>query len=218
MRRVRRSFNLGNISPNIFKALCALVLALSLVLLVDARLRPAVRAVAVNRAQSLAVRTVGESVESFISENSGQYADMITVTYDSSGKAVSMSLNASEVNLFKSKLIRAVDAALEENSRFNVKIPLGAVTGSEVFAGAGPEIPVTVRMTGSARAEITDEFSSAGINQTRHRVMLHVECSIYVFLGGNEEATVFSDDYCIAENLIVGTVPQTAINIDIPQK
>ena len=39
-----------------------------------------------------------------------------------------------------------------------MKIPLGAVTGSEVFAGMGPEIPVTVRMTGGAEAQITDEL------------------------------------------------------------
>ena len=38
----------------------------------------------------------------------------------------------------------------KENTKFTVKIPLGEITGSEVFAGAGPEIPVTVRMTGGA--------------------------------------------------------------------
>ena len=104
------------------------------------------------------------------------------------------------------------------SAKFVVKIPLGAVTGSEVFAGMGPEIPVTVRMTGGAEAQITDEFTSAGINQTRHRVMLKVECSVYVFLGGNEGAANFSDEYCIAENIVVGTVPQTAVTIDIPQR
>ena len=114
-----------------------------------------------------------------------------------------MSLNAASVNLFKSRLVRAVDEALEENAKFVVKIPLGAVTG---------------RMTGGAEAQITDEFISAGINQTRHRVMLKVECSVYVFLGGNEGTANFSDEYCIAENIVVGTVPQTAVTIDIPQR
>lgn len=136
----------------------------------------------------------------------------------SGGKVNSMSLNAASVNLFKSRLVRAVDEALEENARFTVRIPLGSVTGSEVFAGAGPEIPVTVRMTGGASAQITDEFTSAGINQTRYRVMLKVECSVYVFLGGDEDAAEFSDEYCIAENIVIGSVPQTAVTIDIPQR
>lgn len=149
----------------------------------DARLRPAVRNIAMTRAKSLAVRTVGSSIEKFISENPEDCAALVSVS-GSGGKVNSMSLNAASVNLFKSRLVRAVDEALEENARFTVKIPLGSVTGSEVFAGAGPEIPVTVRMTGGASAQITDEFTSAGINQTRHRVMLRVECSVYVFWAG----------------------------------
>ncbi len=169
------------------------------------------------RAKSLAVRTVGESIEKFISENPEECSALISVG-SNDGKIGSMSLNAASVNLFKSRFVRAVDEALEENAKFVVKIPLGAVTGSEVFAGMGPEIPVTVRMTGGAEAQITDEFTSAGINQTRHRVMLKVECSVYVFLGGNEGTANFSDEYCIAENIVVGTVPQTAVTIDIPQR
>lgn len=197
--------------------MCAFMLAVCLVLVADARLRPAVRSIAVTRAKSLAVRTVGESIENFIAENSEECSALVSVS-SNDGKITSMSLNAALVNLFKSRLVRAVDEALEENARFTLKIPLGEVTGSEVFAGMGPEIPVTVRMTGGAEAKITDEFTPAGINQTRHRVMLSVECSVYVFLGGKEGTANFSDEYCIAENIVVGTVPQTAVTIDIPQR
>lgn len=197
--------------------MCAFTLAVCLVLACDARLRPAVRSIAVTRAKSLAVRTVGESIEKFIAENSEECSALVSVG-SVDGTITSMSLNAASVNLFKSRLVRAVDEALEENARFTVKIPLGEVTGSEVFAGMGPEIPVTVCMTGGAKAQITDEFTSAGINQTRHRIMLSVECSVYVFLGGQEGTANFSDEYCIAENIVVGTVPQTAVTIDIPQR
>lgn len=216
MRRMRR-FNIRTLPRGAFRALCAFTLAVCLVLVVDARLRPAVRNIAMTRAKSLSVRTVGESIEKFISENPEECSALMSVG-SNDGKIGSMSINAASVNLFKSRLVRAVDEALEENAKFVVKIPLGAVTGSEVFAGMGPEIPVTVRMTGGAEAQITDEFTSAGINQTRHRVMLKVECSVYVFLGGNEGAANFSDEYCIAENIVVGTVPQTAVAIDIPQR
>lgn len=192
MRRMRR-FNIRTLPRGAFRALCAFTLAVCLVLVVDARLRPAVRNIAMTRAKSLAVRTVGESIEKFISENPEECSALISVG-SNDGKIGSMSLNAASVNLFKSRLVRAVDEALEENAKFVVKIPLGA------------------------EAQITDEFISAGINQTCHRVMLKVECSVYVFLGGNEGAANFSDEYCIAENIVVGTVPQTAVTIDIPQR
>ena len=148
MRRIRR-LNIRTLPRGAFKALCAFTLALCTVLIFDARLRPAVRNIAMTRAKSLAVRTVGNSIEKFISENPEDCAALVSVS-GSGGKVNSMSLNAASVNLFKSRLVRAVDEALEENARFTVRIPLGSVMGSEVFAGAGPEIPVTVRMTGGA--------------------------------------------------------------------
>ena len=69
------------------------------------------------RAKSLAVRTVGESIEKFISENPEECSALISVG-SNDGKIGSMSLNAASVNLFKSRLVRAVDEALEENAKF----------------------------------------------------------------------------------------------------
>lgn len=217
MRRFRRYTAFHRFSPPLLRTFCVVALVLSLVLLADARLRPAVRSVAMTRAQSFAVRTVGESVENFICENSTLCSSVANISsYSGTPSAFSVDTNA--VNILKSRVVRKIDETLEENCRFKLKIPVGTLTGSELFSGNGPEIPVSVQMTGSARAEITDTFVSAGINQTRHRIMLKIECDIYVFLGGSESTTKFEDEYCIAENIIIGEVPQTAVNIDIPQK
>lgn len=217
MRRFRRYTAFHSLSPIRFRIICVAVLGILLVLLADARLRPAVRTVAMTRAQSFAVRIVGESVENFICENSELCSSVANIS-SYSGTPYAFSVDANAVNLLKSRVVRNIDETLEENRRFKLKIPMGAVTGSELFSGNGPDIPVSVQMTGSARAKITDTFVSAGINQTRHRIMLKVECDIYVFLGGSEGTVTFEDEYCIAENIIIGEVPQTAVNIDIPQK
>ena len=164
MRRIRR-LNIRTLPRGAFKALCAFTLAFCTVLVFDARLRPAVRNIAMTRAKSLAVRTVGSSIEKFISENPEDCAALVSVS-GSGGKVNSMSLNAASVNLFKSRLVRAVDEALEENARFTVKIPLGSVTGSEVFAGAGPEIPVTVRIL--YRREYCYRLRSSDGGDNRH--------------------------------------------------
>lgn len=85
------------------RALCAFTLAICLVLVVDARLRPAVRNIAMTRAKSLAVRTVGESIEKFISENPEECSALVSVG-SNDGKIGSMSLNAASVNLFSPAL------------------------------------------------------------------------------------------------------------------
>ena len=55
------------------------------------------------RAKSLAVRTVGESIEKFISENPEECSALISAG-SNDGKIGSMSINAASVNLFKSPL------------------------------------------------------------------------------------------------------------------
>lgn len=92
MRRMRR-FNIRTLPRGAFRALCAFTLAVCLVLVVDARLRPAVRNIAMTRAKSLAVRTVGESIEKFISENPEECSALISAG-SNDGKIGSMSINA----------------------------------------------------------------------------------------------------------------------------
>ena len=83
--------------------------------------------IAVSRAKtSPCARSAG--IEKFISENPEECSALISVG-SNDGKIGSMSLNAASVNLFKSRLVRAVDEALRrENTKFTVKIPLGAIT------------------------------------------------------------------------------------------
>ena len=51
--------------------------------------------------------------------------------------------------------------------------------------------------------------SAAGINQTRHQILLHVDVYTGILLPGFTASTKVSNEIAVAETVIVGGVPQT---------
>ena len=62
---------------------------------------------------------------------------------------------------------------------------------------------------GSSEANFHNAFTSAGINQTKHQIILTVDVSVSVLLPGFRTATKVSNSFIVAETVIVGTVPDT---------
>ena len=86
---------------------------------------------------------------------------------------------------------------------------MGSLLPFEPTWARGPELHLRALALGTASAEFESEFTSAGINQTRHRLWLVLSVPVTVLLpGGGEELTVDSR-LCVAETVIVGQVPQT---------
>ena len=66
-----------------------------------------------------------------------------------------------------------------------------------------------MQMVGSATASFRNSFSSAGINQTRHQILLQMDVSVSILLPGFRTSTKVSNEITVAESVIVGAVPQT---------
>ena len=96
-----------------------------------------------------------------------------------------------------------------EDSQLELTVPVGSLLPIEPTWARGPELHLRALALGTASAEFESEFTSAGINQTRHRLWLELSVPVTVLLpGGGEELTVDSR-LCVAETVIVGQVPQT---------
>ena len=62
---------------------------------------------------------------------------------------------------------------------------------------------------GSSSARFENAFSSAGINQTKHQIILNIDVTVSILLPGFTTATKISNAVTVAETIIVGTVPDT---------
>ena len=62
---------------------------------------------------------------------------------------------------------------------------------------------------GSSSAWFENQFADAGINQTRHEIVLHVDVAVSILLPGVTTAARVANAVTVAETVIVGNVPQT---------
>ena len=89
------------------------------------------------------------------------------------------------------------------------KVIIGTLTGSPLLAGRGPKLTVKMETMGTAAAAFRDKFTAAGINQTKHQILLDVDVYVTILLPGITTYTKVSNEVSVAETVIVGSVPQT---------
>ena len=78
----------------------------------------------------------------------------------------------------------------------------------QLLHGRGPEIPVRITLTGNITADFTSNFESAGINQTKHQIVMELNIHIYTYLSGAKAGADLTSSVPIAETVIVGETPQ----------
>ena len=183
-----------------------LILLLVGAALIVVRLRPMVTRLTESRTTNRVNRIVADAVSDAVA--SGQVA-LITFEKDSSGKVSALRSNMPEFNRLQSLISDAVLDRLSEMTSSDLAIPLGSLTGSNLLAGRGPYIHVRTQSVGSATAKLRNALTAAGINQTKHQVLLDVEVYVTVLLPGFATSVKVNNELCVAETVIVGNVPQT---------
>ena len=98
--------------------------------------------------------------------------------------------------------------ALEGVDVSQIQIPLGSLLDFDLVWGLGPTMKVHAMTVGTVEGEFSSEFSSAGVNQTLHKISLDLEVPLTLMLPGGAVETVCRTSVPVAETVIVGQVPQ----------
>lgn len=83
-----------------------------------------------------------------------------------------------------------------------------------MLAGRGPGVPIKISTMGNVITDLRSEFTAQGINQTLHRVYLQVECQVSILTPYNNISEKIANQVLIAENVIVGKIPNTYYNLN----
>ena len=84
----------------------------------------------------------------------------------------------------------------------------------KLLAGHGPTIHIKISSIGNVKTDLKSEFSAKGINQTLHRVYLQVDCEVSILTPFNNITKRITNQVLIAENVIVGHIPETYYNLE----
>lgn len=191
----------------IFRTVCLLIALLIGVLLADARLRPAIFELAAAEAHSEAARRINSAVEGILMKEGMAYGDIVAVSRSESGAVTGITTDIVKMNLFKSKVTNAVDRSFSVDEAVEVTVPFGSATGIALFSGWGPCIKVKMRAVAVTESDFDNVFETAGINQTQHSVMLSLSTKIVLTLSGRRITKTLETSFCVAQTVIVGTVP-----------
>ena len=187
------------------------VLALTLALLsgFSGVLHRQLEIVAANQAETLLSEAAATALSAAFSDREGLYDGIVRITRGSDGAITSIGTDPGAI----SALSAAFQSKLRETlaSRGEVKIPTGNLTGSAWFTGRGANLTFRTVLSYALVTDIKSEFTSVGINQTLHRVILETTAAVTVLLPGRNATREIVKTFPAAETVIVGRVPDVVL-------
>jgi len=173
--------------------------------------RSLITELAVSDAQDAVVATINNIVKEIMSEEKLAEHGLVTLEENAAGRISAVTTNVAAVNILAADVMEAVVSETSETV-ITVSLPMGNLSGSAVLLNRGPEIPVQVMMLSSSMGGFRSELVSAGINQTRHQILLNLEVELTLLMPWRTIDTTVETEILVSETVIVGDVPDSYLN------
>ena len=198
--------------PIILVIISILLVFILSIILYDKRIYPAVLQVAESSIKADTVECISKtSMELFDEEFN--YDEMIIIDKDNEGNINMIRANTVKPNYLTSRLSIRCNEELQKMGEVGVEVPLGWMTDNSAFYEFGPDINVKIDPIGNMKVSYESKFESAGINQTRHKIYLNVEARVRMKIPLHSKEQVVTCQIPVAETIIVGKTPNTAIDL-----
>jgi sporulation protein YunB len=185
---------------------CALI-GIVLFVWLETSMTPIAISMAEAKVTAIATQALNAAVVDSLDEIT--YDQFISTSYDENGNVSLLQANTARMNSLATQTALAAQEKIAEISSQKVSIPLGSALGIQLLSGKGPNVSVSVVPVGSVTCEFLSEFSSAGINQTRHRLYIKLTASMRVIMPSQSSSVTAITQVPVAETIIVGQVPST---------
>ena len=202
------------IPPALITLAVALIVAATIITLLENKLRPVVAEIAAAQAQNTMTAVVENAVTADLAVRQVGYVDFVTIQRDEGGGITALTTDMARLNLLRAELIASILEALEGVDVSEIQVPLGSLFDLEPLWAKGPAIRARAMTVGTVRAEFDSQLTSAGVNQTLHRIWLEVDVPMTLLLPGGEVEASLHTRLCVAETVIVGKVPDSYLQMD----
>lgn len=202
----------GKLASGIITAASVVILFAVIVKLISA-LEPVMTQMATAGAKNIVTTAINEAVSEHISDGSLSYNGLINLEKKDNGEITAITTNVASVNTLRAEITNDVIEKVSDMSS-DLSIPLGNILGINILGGRGPGIPFKVVALSSTSADFADEFISAGINQTKHQIMLEITVDINILMPGSSATALVNTEVLVAETVIVGNVPDSYLNLE----
>lgn len=182
--------------------------------LVTLRVRPLMLQYGSNLIQYTATRAINDAMQDKIYEDRTDYEELVQLERDSENRVTAVKTDSISMNRIKTEVVNAVYEQINTLEQAKLEIPAGTIFAPSWCAGMGPKVPIGMAGLGMASADFISAFSQAGINQTRHNIILEVRADVDVLTPLGHQTTTVVSRFTVTDTVIVGTVPEQYTYID----
>ncbi len=206
----------GKMEPKKTRKFCKFIAILVIMLItfqaIVKSIEPILDTLCKDKAKSVATIICNEESTKIIKNY--QYEDIITIHRDSQNNITMIQSNVVPINYIISDVGEKIQKRIAQTEKEKIHLSLGSFTGSKLLSGIGPNLPIELSLVGNVETNLVSDFKSQGINQTLHRIYLQVDCKISILTPYHITEEHISNQVLIAENLIVGKIPEAYYNLE----
>lgn len=197
--------------PPVLCAIALLLVGMS-VFFFDLGISGTARYLAEHQVTALANNIISQAAQQALESENCTTEDLISLQC-SGDEVQSLSTDTVLLNRLRSNISLAVQEQLDIPQQNTVHIALGSLIGGELLYGRGPAIPIRYVPTSLVQTRVESQFSTAGINQTQHQLILYVSADLAILLPGTRMSTSVEVPLVISQTVLVGQVPDSYTNV-----
>ena len=169
--------------------------------------------IAVSDASDVVSAEVNRVIASVMGQEPYAVERFVTFEKNEDGAITAVSADMGRINALSAEILERV-VGTAENRMLKVTIPAGNLSGISLLMGRGPRVPVEILMLTSSRVGFDNSIVTAGINQTKHQILLTVTVDIDVLGPWGTESAQVQSQVLIADTIVVGQVPDTFVSYE----
>ncbi len=169
---------------------------------------PVIIGLSEEKVRSLATSSISKVVGDVMVSEQTSYDGLVHVSYDANNNVELIEVDTVEVNILIREVTRLVQDEFDKLGENGIDISLGTFTGIPFLFGYGPNVKINLVPVGSVQTNVHSSFTSAGLNQTLHRLYFVVSTIIGMVLPGMTENFTTNLEVLLCENVIVGQIPE----------
>ena len=179
----------------------------------ELHLSPYIRELARNQAVNAASNAITDAVGEMLRREDTDFSRVIVLEKDVQGHITALRTDMGQVERLKVEVLGILGGLIAEINTQQLGIPLGNLLLPDLLAGTGPVLPVKAVSLTMSNADFFSDFTEAGINQTLQTLKVKFTISLTILTTVGYETVDVDSDVMVAQTVIVGTVPETYVNL-----
>ena len=118
-----------------------------------------------------------------------------------------------KINMLMAELSVKLQEYFQSMERERYSVPLGSLAGSKMFSQIGPSVEVGIIPMSVSSMDFRTEFESAGINQTKYKIYIELDCRIRALAPFSSDMFNTTSTILVAEAVILGDVPNSYVEV-----